>query len=152
MFVRSVPGGLSKSESTMGFFLKNSSTASTSKSCRFVVFLNLIDNFILLTIKKRNKRVRIQQTIDFNSNSTDFNSLKFEISADMQQTLEAEGKGDESWWALCACSSLLRVKSSLSYISNYLTYTCTHTHIYIYIYIYIGGKVAQLREILCAWS
>ena len=132
MFVRSVPGGLSKSESTMGFFLKNSSTASTSKSCRFVVFLNLIDNFILLTIKKRNKRVRIQQTIDFNSNSTDFNSLKFEISADMQQTLEAEGKGDESWWALCACSSLLRVKSSLSYISNY-PYIYMHTHTYIYI-------------------
>ena len=148
MFVRSVPGGLSKSESTMGFFLKNSSTASTSKSCRFVVFLNLIDNFILLTIKKRNKRVRIQQTIDFNSNSTDFNSLKFEISADMQQTLEAEGKGDESWWALCACSSLLRVTAVYRiYIYSYPyiymhTHAHTHTYIYIYTYVQIGCKVA----------
>ena len=56
----------------------------------------------------------------------------------LAKLLEAEGKGDESQWALCACSSLLRVKSSLSYISNYpYIYIRTHTNTHIYIIVFI---------------
>ena len=44
--------------------------------------------FHLVDDQEEESKGQTQQTIDFNSNSTDFNSLKFEISADMQQNTQ----------------------------------------------------------------
>jgi len=46
--------------------------------------------FHLVDDQEEESKGQTQQTIDFNSNSTDFNSLKFEISADMQQNTQLE--------------------------------------------------------------
>lgn len=69
--------------------------------------------FHLVDDQEEESKGQIQQTIDFNSNSTDFNSLKFEISADMQQNTQLEYSTSHlrllqinpASWALCTLPS-----------------------------------------------
>ena len=65
--------------------------------------------------------------------------------------LRRKGRGTKAGGHFVCLLIIAPCNCNLSYISNY-PYIYMHTQIYIYIEIEIGGKVAQLRQILCAWS